>query len=223
MNIKQNIMKMQIILFFSFSLLISCNGINKEESKKEIINNNNKNKEKLSVVIQPFEGLPLSTTNSVAEKLKDIYSGNIIINKSIPLPKKTLNNAKSRYRADSLINYLGTFVKEGQFIIGLTSKDISATKGKNPDYGVMGLGFCPGKSCIASTYRLKGKNCNEKLFKVAIHELGHTQGIAKTKTKHCPEKTCLMRDAKGKDHWDELKGFCSKCKPVLIEAGWKIK
>ena len=26
-----------------------------------------------------------------------------------------------------------------------------------------------------------------------------------------------------KDHWDELNDFCSKCKPVLIDAGWAFK
>ena len=175
------------------------------------------------MIIQPFEGLPVSTANSVADQLKEIYSGDIIIKNSIQLPPKAFNFKKKRYRADSLIRYLGTFVKDGQLIIGLTSKDISATKGGNPDYGIMGLGFCPGRSCIASTYRLKGKNSLKKLFKVAIHELGHTQGVAKTKTKHCPDKTCLMRDMEGKDHWDELKDFCSKCKPVLIKAGLKLK
>jgi archaemetzincin len=87
----------------------------------------------------------------------------------------------------------------------------------------MGLGYCPGKACIASTFRVKGKDKLEKLFKLSIHELGHTQGLARTKTKHCPEKTCLMRDAEGKDHLDELKMFCSKCKPILENAGWSLK
>ena len=82
----------------------------------------------------------------------------------------------------------------------------------------MGLGFCPGKSCIVSTFRLRGKNREEKLFKLALHELGHTQGL-----KHCPTKNCFMRDAKGKDHWNELNGFCKRCKITLKMAGWLLK
>lgn len=215
-------MKLHLMLF-AVSLFLSCNGVNMEGGEIELIHNKIIKQENLSIIIQPFEGLPLSTTNMVAEQLREIYSGEIIINKSIPMPNKALNHNKTRYRADSLIRHLGTLVKEGQLIIGLTNKDISTTKGKYPDWGVMGLGFCPGKSCIASSFRLKGKNRDEKLFKVAIHELGHTQGLAKTNTKHCPEKTCLMRDADGKDHLDELKDFCSKCKPVLKKAGWNLK
>lgn len=205
-------MKSSQLLIFAVILFFSCKPDNQEKTK-----------EPLSIVIQPFEGLPPSTANFVKVKLKEIYSGEVTINEPIPLPKKALNQDRSRYRADSLIRFLNSYVKEDQLILGLTSKDISITKGNDPDYGIMGLGSSPGKSCIASTFKLKGDNRLEKLFKLAIHELGHTQGIAQTTTKHCPEKTCLMRDAKGKDHWDELNDFCSKCKPVLIDAGWTLK
>jgi archaemetzincin len=216
-------MKLNVLLIFIISFLFSCNFLNNGGDNLESTNDNENNPQRLSIIIQPFDGLPKSTTDFVTEQLKEIYSGHIIVNKSIPFPNNAINHDKTRYRADSLIKYLNNFAKEGQLIIGLTNKDISTTKGKNSDWGVMGLGFSPGKSCIASTFRLNGRNRLEKLYKVAIHELGHTQGLALTKTKHCPEKTCLMRDAEGKDHLDELKYFCSKCKPVLINAGWELK
>ena len=212
-------MKSSQLLIFAVFLFFSC----KEESALSTSGNQEKTKEKLSIIIQPFEGLPPSTADFVKVKLSEIYSGEVTINEPIPLPKKALNQDRSRYRADSLIRFLNSYAKEDELILGLTSKDISITKGNDPDYGIMGLGFSPGKSCIASTFRLKGDNRQEKLFKLAIHELGHTQGIAQTPTKHCPEKTCLMRDTEGKDHWDELNGFCSKCKTVLIDAGWALK
>jgi archaemetzincin len=216
-------MKLQLLFLFIIGLLSSCNGLNNESKEPESINSGVKSPKKLSIIIQPFDGMPKSTVTIVSEKLKEMYSGDVIINNYIALPKKALNQTRTRYRADSLIRFLGDLVKDGQLIIGLTNKDISTTKGKYPDWGVMGLGFCPGKSCIASTFRLKGKNRDEKLFKVAIHELGHTQGLAHTNTKHCPDKVCLMRDAEGKDHLDELRYFCSKCKPILIRAGWELK
>ena len=203
--------------------MLSCNEISNHENNFKSKSDYRKKVEKVSILIQPFDGLPISTAKSIAMQLKEIYSGDVIVNKTIPLPKNALNQSQTRYRADSLIRYLGTIVKNGQLIIGLTSKDISTTKGKYADWGVMGLGFCPGKSCIASTFRLKGKNRLEKLFKLAIHELGHTQGLARTNANHCTIKTCLMRDAEGRDHLDELKEFCSVCKPVLIRAGWELK
>lgn len=61
------------------------------------------------------------------------------------------------------------------------------------DFGVMGLGYRPGKACVASSFRLNKENLDEQFYKIAIHELGHTQGLS-----HCPEKMCFMRSAEGK-------------------------
>jgi archaemetzincin len=74
----------------------------------------------------------------------------------------------------------------------------------------MGLGYRPGNACVASSFRLNTKNKNEQFYKIAIHELGHTQGL-----KHCPDKTCFMRDAEGKNPTNEEKDFCQNCKKVL--------
>ncbi|MBC7425020.1 MAG: matrixin family metalloprotease [Bacteroidia bacterium] len=102
-------------------------------------------------------------------------------------------------------------------ILALTTYDISTTKNNIVDYGLMGLGFRPGNACVASSFRLSDKNKKEQLFKIAIHELGHTFGLP-----HCPDTHCYMRDAKGKNHTNELTGFCSSCKNVLLDAGWKL-
>jgi len=172
---------------------------------------------KLIIKIQPFSDISEEQVNYVANELKKVYSS-VEINKPIPLPEHCKNNARKRYRADSLINYLSDKTEEGYLTIGLTTKDISTTKGKIADWGIMGLGFCPGNSCIASLYRLHGENRMEKLYKVAIHELGHTNGL-----QHCLVKTCLMRDAEGKDRLDEEKEFCVSCKAMLIKAGLALK
>lgn len=186
--------------------------------KKSEINHLSKSEEnKVTIIIQPFDEFSKNETNTIASELKKVYS-KIIINKNIPFPSNSINPTGKRYLADSLIKFLSKQAPKNTLIIGLTNKDISTQKGEIKDWGVFGLGYCPGKSCVASNYRLKGKNRNDKLFKVAIHELGHTQGLP-----HCPEKTCLMRDAKGKDVLDEEKEFCNKCKQVLINANWALK
>ena len=61
---------------------------------------------------------------------------------------------------------------ENNTIIGLTSKDISVTKGNIADYGVMGLGYRPGNACVASNFRLS-KSGESQFYKIALHELGH--------------------------------------------------
>jgi archaemetzincin len=42
-------------------------------------------------------------------------------------------------------------------VLGITDKDISSTKGVHADWGVMGLGFCPGSACVISSFRVKNK------------------------------------------------------------------
>jgi archaemetzincin len=174
-------------------------------------------KTEATILLQPFTGFPNAELIYISEQIKKIYP-KVIIKNPIDLPQNAFNQVRKRYRADSIISYLSKQTKYGFLTIGLTTKDISTTKGKNLDWGIMGLGLCPGKSCIVSSFRIKGKNRLEKVFKVAIHELGHTQGL-----KHCPISTCLMRDAEGKDKLNEEKEFCPKCKKVLIKAGWGIK
>jgi len=206
-------------IFLIFGLfLISCNGQNKESATRTVKPKGNPVVAKITISIQPLGGFSVADANAVSKELGKIYSGNITVNQPIPIPASALNYNKTRYRADSLIAYLGRKTPKGYLTIGLTDKDISTTMGKNKDWGVFGLGFRPGNSCVASLFRLKGSNRKNQLFKVAIHELGHTQGL-----KHCPVNTCIMRDAKGKNHLNQLKDFCQNCKPVLVKVGWQFK
>ncbi len=115
------------------------------------------------------------------------------------------------------MKYLRKETKEGHLIIALTSKDISWTKGKILDYGIMGLGLCPGQVCVASSFRLSKTDNLRQLFVVSIHELGHTQGLP-----HCPVKTCFMRDAEGGNPTNEETEFCLKCKAHLVSRGWAL-
>jgi len=130
------------------------------------------------------------------------------------LPAFAYNKVRGRYRADSLIHWMSRRAKSDQIFLGITNVDISATKNGKADWGVMGLGFCPGKAAVASNYRMKNKS---QFWKVAIHELGHTSGLP-----HCPVKTCFMRDAEGGNPTAEEKEFCSKCKTTLTKQGWQL-
>lgn len=168
-------------------------------------------------VVQPFADIPADQVTLVYEKLKAINS-KIILGRSIALPVSTYYQPRSRYRADSLINYLDRLGSADTVIIGVTEKDISTTKGKIADWGIMGLGFQPGNACVVSTFRLSKSNLPEQLFKISLHELGHTQGLP-----HCKNKTCYMRDAEGGNHLDEETGFCPSCRSFLESKGWKLK
>jgi archaemetzincin len=170
----------------------------------------------LVIQIQPFGNFPEEDQQYVYNAIKKHYPYVSLI-KPLPLPKKAFYAKRNRYKADSLLTFLSSRTGEGEVIIGLTEKDISTTKDKVKDWGILGLGLCPGKSCVASTYRLSKEKRQEQLFKVCIHELGHTQGL-----KHCPVEYCYMHDAEGRNTTDEETDFCPDCKAVLKAKGWRF-
>ncbi len=186
---------------------VSCSEDKKQDSVKA---------KKKVILVQPFSDISQKDVEYVTVEIKKIYP-EIKILKPIDFPQNAYYKPRNRYRADSIIKHLSFLTKDGFITLGLTSKDISVTKGKNPDFGIMGLGYKPGKACVASKFRLSKNNTKEQFFKVAIHELGHTQGL-----NHCPEKSCYMRDAEGGNPTDEEKDFCNKCKKHLRTKNWEI-
>jgi archaemetzincin len=210
-----------IILFTLLLFLISCLGVSQknkieENSVTQSVIVKISTNDSLMVILQPFEGLNGSLTNYVYLEIKKIIPL-IKLNKPISFPSGAYYKPRNRYKADSLLSYFDEIAKDGEVYIGLTSKDISTSKDNISDWGVMGLSYCPGNACVVSTFRLDKAKLEEQFFKVAIHELGHTQGLG-----HCNNKTCLMRDAEGKNCTDEEIGFCPNCKVYLVGKGWKL-
>jgi archaemetzincin len=155
--------------------------------------------------IQPLGHVPSEWTDSVAKALSTAYGAEVSVLPSKDLPTFAFINIKSpRYRADSLLSFLaGVRPTNMDLIVGITRHDISATKldeqGKvlepessYSDWGVFGLGYLPGVSCVISSFRLNAESdlFINRICKVAIHEVGHNFGLP-----HCPMPNCVMRDA----------------------------
>ena len=182
---------MKAILYVSLLVLIGCN---KPLSDQTVVG------------IQSYDGFPAEKTEAVANAIADFYKVRTIVLPKIKLYPEAFINVKSpRYRADSIIRIQKKKIPDSiDFILGLTDKDISTTKkdehghirlpvSKYNDWGIMGLGYRPGKSCVVSTFRLKSNSKARhfsRLRKVAVHEFGHNLGLA-----HCPDKKCVMTDA----------------------------
>ncbi len=156
--------------------------------------------------IQLFGDFDAALADTVSASIRSIYGFEVSIIPNVPIPKSTYINQKSpRYRADQLIKILKETKPDSlDFIIGLIDKDISTTKkdskgntiepiSKYEDWGVFGLGYRPGVSCIVSTHRFRetnNKNFIDRLKKICVHEIGHNLGLP-----HCPNQDCVMRDA----------------------------
>lgn len=197
-----------LILLLSF---ISCtkgkneNGIEKRQNQNQKV-----------IVIQPLGDFELNQSNQVLSEIR-IINPNVVLRKNIPFPENTYYKPRNRYRADSIIKSLRNTIGQDSVIVGLSHSDISTTKNGIEDWGVMGLGYRPGKSCVVSDFILSVQNKNQQFYKLVLHELGHTAGLP-----HCKVKTCLMRDAEGGNHLDEENGFCHNCKNFLLKKGWKL-
>ncbi len=165
----------------------------------------------------PFAGTPATMVINLFERLKQIVP-KINLQNPIAFPASAYYGPRNRYKADSLIVFLSENTPGKHVSIGVTNRDISSSNPSVDDWGVMGLSFIPGNACVISSFRLNKSNLADQLFKVAIHELGHTQGLY-----HCENLSCFMRDAKGKNTTEQEKGFCGKCKAFLIVKGWVIK
>jgi archaemetzincin len=199
----------KIVLFFSAYLLfasVSCNTSGTTSSPNH----------SMAIIIQPFDDVDSAKSAFVYKQILKVYPL-VRLYKPIRIPSKAYYPARNRYRADSIIAFLSQKSPNGQIVIGLTSKDISTTKDSIMDWGVMGLGYRPGNACVASDFRLNKMNRYDQFFKVALHELGHTQGLP-----HCSEKTCFMRSAEGRNPTNEEVDFCTKCKKELIKKGWQF-
>jgi archaemetzincin len=180
------------------------------------------------VGIQIYDGFPKEKAIVLAQEVTKFYKIKTFILPEIELPKQAFVNIKSpRYRADSIITIQKRTINDSlDFVLGLTHKDISITKHdikgniKEPkwkynDFGVMGLAYCPGKSSIVSSFRLKHKDKSlefSRLKKVVIHEFGHNLGLP-----HCLNKNCVMTSAAEKISTidNEKMELCQKCKIQL--------
>lgn len=206
-------------MIFLLLIVLICIAVFVVLDKNYLIKTNfsfSKKSDTILVNLQAFNDVSPSVSTQLFEQLKVVYP-KIRMKDPIALPENAYYPPRNRYLADSIINYLKRITPKDEKCISLTTKDISHRNGKITNYGIMGLGFQPGRSCVISSFRLSKKNTKQQLYKLALHEMGHNFGLP-----HCKNLQCIMRDAKGKNHFDELPAFCESCKKHLTNQGWNL-
>lgn len=159
----------------------------------------------LVLLVQPLGSVSRIHVDSIAVALEKEYGARVHIASPLSLPERAFTTVRSpRYRADTLIAWLrGLRPDTIDHIIGLTDQDISHTKyaadktikeprSKYRDFGIFGLGYVKGPSCVISTFRLGDageQRFFDRLCKITVHEVGHNRGLP-----HCADEACVMRD-----------------------------
>ena len=172
----------------------------------------------LKIAVLYFSSIDKYLQTALVQNISATYRCTVTEIKGVAsMPAAAYYKPRNRYRAPVILTYLNTYSGYDK-IIGITAKDISTTKNEIYDWGVMGLGSCPGKACVISNFRLRTPNkvlFNDRFIKVALHELGHTMGLP-----HCTFSTnCFMESAEGtiKSVDRETKSLCTNCKKLLTQ------
>lgn len=200
-------MNLRCFIILLAAVFISCN----DQSQLNVTHRNLP-----TVILQPLQVSDISTLSYLKDSIERFYRVKIIIASSREFPSTAYYKPRNRYRADSTIRWLKQIKPDSaRTIVGITNEDVSVNKGAHIDYGVMGLGYKPGKACVVSTFRLRktavsDKHFQQRLFKVVVHEMGHNFGLH-----HCSNETCIMVDAEGQMKLDKEKDLCSSCKAKL--------
>ena len=199
-------------------LFISCVNKPSDEKKVEVSGT--------QLCIYMYDDFPQSEMDRLQKDLALVFD-NVESKGCLQFPAEAWYAPRKRYRAPKLLDYQETLFSckttergKSEYILGLTTKDISLKYKEHEDWGVMGLSYRNKGVSVISTFRLGGvqKMNKESFIKLALHELGHAAGLP-----HCNKsKTCLMRDAKGKNYFPELTEFCPSCKSYLQKKGWHL-
>ena len=179
---------------------------------------------RLRVHLVPVGEVSREMLEQVTAGLRDHAPVDPVLESAQPLPREARTNEKDRYRAAKILDWLATLAidPDGK-IIGISEIDLVERKGSIPNWGILGLGSLDGRCSVLSTWRMKRKWENggapdwlvrERLWKTAIHELGHTLGL-----EHCPKVGCLMEDGHGTvKTTDRETALCDDCAHKFLQA-----
>jgi archaemetzincin len=190
---------------------------------------------RLVVHLIPLGSISDEMVEKTAEGLRSHVPAIVVVEPRATLASGTEATIPGRYRADNILDWMqgvaeggpqaapsNTTGETGKWM-GVTDVDIVAKKGNNENWGVLGLGTIDGRCSVLSTFRMKrtwehggvpDALVRERLWKTAVHELGHTLGLP-----HCPVKGCIMEDAHGTvKTTDRETGLCPDCARRFLEA-----
>ncbi len=157
---------------------------------------------RLTVHLVPIGPMPPDTMEQTAKGLEEHAPVRAVIHDRHGFPNRAKSSRAGAYQAHILLDWLDSLSlpRTGK-VMGVTEADIVTRKGQHAVWGILGMGSIDGRASVISTHRMRRKwesggapeaLVRERLWKIAIHELGHTLGL-----EHCPRVGCIMEDGHG--------------------------
>jgi archaemetzincin len=156
----------------------------------------------------------------LADVLPEILPGTSCRKMELAIDARQFQSSSSRqYNSTGILSALrrnGPSIDGGR-ILGVIDLDLYVP-GMNFVFGEAEL---PGRVALVSAYRLKGTTRHggeellpSRLIKEAVHELGHTLGLA-----HCGRSSCVMHFSNSLDDTDgKTEHYCTACSTKLGRA-----
>jgi len=162
-----------------------------------------------TVIVVPLDGPP---AGEVVRLVVDLRREGVhaMLTDPIAVSGSAYDRARGQYRAERLLAAAREL--NGRRVLGVTARDIYA-EGLNFVFGIADL---PGRAAVVSLFRLS-IGADETTFraravKEAVHELGHTLGLA-----HCDNTRCVMHFSNSLADTDrKTSRLCESC---LVQAG----
>jgi len=171
-----------------------------------------------SILIVPIRPVDHAELSALAAPLANAFELPVSIEESNYIdPSFAFDTYRNQFNSNSILSYLlEQFPLHRGKIIGITAVDLFVPV---LTY-VFGEAQLDGKAAVLSSFRLReelfGLDPNPelehtRLFKEAIHELGHTFGLI-----HCHTPECVMHSSTSAEEID-VKGsvFCETCEQAM--------
>jgi hypothetical protein len=164
------------------------------------------------VYLQPLgSGLPEEDVAAVSQALSAFYPVEVRVLPRVDLPRQTYYPPRRRYRADRLLDFLASRKPADALrVLGLTAADISTSKGRIEDWGVMGLASLDGSAAVISTLRCQRRSAGPAQTRVRLARPRSTRSDTRWAYRTAPRAAASWRMPPGRCSPATRSTICAK-------------